>query len=199
MFGPFFSWWEEHLPRDNALSLVPSNIYIPTIDFLSFFLLLPSQTSGISKFESIGNHSIPFDSLSHETPHPHFQKVRYNPQPHRALPPLEDETDKEAVADQRPIPTPDNDQMELLTQLRFRATARAPAIRRAVRQTTLAMAQLDAMVERMDWRDEPNPGVVVMRQLEHILARLLYRLMAIREGEAHDMETEGDLWRQITH
>ncbi|KAJ5530574.1 hypothetical protein N7527_003967 [Penicillium freii] len=91
---------------------------------------------------------------------------RYNPQPHRALPLLEDETDKEGVADQRPIPTPDNDQMELLTQLRLRATARAPAIRRAVRQTTLAMAHLDAMVERMDWRDEPDPGVVVIRQLE---------------------------------
>ncbi|KAJ5680963.1 hypothetical protein N7536_012102 [Penicillium majusculum] len=107
-------------------------------------------------------------------------------------------TDNESVADQRPIPTPDNEQMELLTQLRRGRTIRAPVIRRALREATRAVVWLDTLIETMGSRHEPNPDMLVIPQLQH-LARLLRRLIALVEGEARELEIEHDLWLQIAY
>lgn len=89
--------------------------------------------------------------------------------------------------------------MELVTQLGWRRTTRAPAIRRALREATRTMARLATLTETMDSRHEPNPDMLVIRQLEHILAGLVHLLVALVEGEARDLQTERHLWRQIAH
>lgn len=103
------------------------------------------------------------------------------------------------MTDQRPIPTPDNEQVEFLTQLGRRRTTRAPAIRRALREATRTMARLATLTETMDLRHEPNPDMLVIRQLEHILAGLVHLPVALVEAEARDLQTERHLWRQIAH
>ncbi|KAJ5680964.1 hypothetical protein N7536_012103 [Penicillium majusculum] len=115
-----------------------------------------------------------------------------------ALPSLKHKTDKEPVADQRPIPTPDDTQLELFTQLPVRGAARTIAIRLAIREATGGMAQLDALLLISEATSETNPGIVVIRQLEHIMVRLMCRLMEIRRERDRDQAIEQDLWCEVT-
>ncbi|CAI7665365.1 unnamed protein product [Penicillium palitans] len=112
--------------------------------------------------------------------------------------PLKHKAHKETVADQRPIPTPDNAESELLTELRVRGTARSMAIRLVVREATWAMAQLDTLLLTSEATNDTNPGILVIRQLEHIMARLMCRLMEIRRERDRDQASERDLWREVT-
>lgn len=102
------------------------------------------------------------------------------------------------MADQRPIPNPDDEQLHLLTQLRLRGTARTMAVPLALREATWTMAQLDAFLLTTDSRHETNSGVIVIRQLEHIMARLMRRLIEIRREQDQDQAIERDLWRNVT-
>lgn len=113
-------------------------------------------------------------------------------------PQLKHKAHKETVADQRPIPTPDNAESELLTELRVRGTARSMAIRLVVREATWAMAQLDTLLLTSEATNDTNPGILVIRQLEHIMARLMCRLMEIRRERDRDQASERDLWREVT-
>lgn len=78
--------------------------------------------------------------------------------------------------------------MELLTQLRDRITTRAPAIQCAPREASRAMAQFDAMIETTDSRPEPNPDMLVISELEHIVAKLFHRLIVLRERDVRYLE-----------
>ncbi|KGO72751.1 hypothetical protein PITC_057270 [Penicillium italicum] len=102
------------------------------------------------------------------------------------------------LAEQRPIPTPDDEQLELLMQLRLRGTGRTASVRLALQEATWAMAQLDALQHTTDSRYESKPGIVVIRQLEHIMVRPLRRLITIREEEEQEQAIERDLWRDVT-
>lgn len=113
-------------------------------------------------------------------------------------PQLKHKAHKEIVADQRPIPTPDNAQSELLTELRLRGTARSMAIRLAVWEATWTMAQLDTLLLTSEAKNETNPGILVIRQLDHIIVRLMCRLMEIRRERDRDQASEWDLWREVT-
>ena len=96
------------------------------------------------------------------------------------------------------IPSPNDTQLELITQLRVRGAARTMAIRLAIREAIRAMAQLDALLLTSEAANERNPGILVIRKLEHIMARLVWRLIEIRQERDHDDAVERDLWREVT-
>lgn len=93
----------------------------------------------------------------------------------------------------RPVPTASNEQLDLLTQLRLRAIERPYLRRMALRIAALHMGYLEGLIS-----DDESSDILVLRTLEHIMADLMHRLVALREGEEADLALEQDLWRQVT-
>lgn len=100
--------------------------------------------------------------------------------------------DKETVDLPRSIPTPNDEQLELLTQLRLRATARSYLRRMVFREAAHQMGYLEGMID-----DNASSDILVLRTLEHIMANLLHRLIAVREEEEADAALERYLWGQV--
>ncbi|KGO69868.1 hypothetical protein PITC_040430 [Penicillium italicum] len=79
--------------------------------------------------------------------------------------------------------------MELLTQLRLRATRRVHLRQQAIRDATHQMAYLEGLVDATQ-----SSGILVLRRLEHIMAALLHRLIQIRTQEDEDAAIERRIW-----
>lgn len=91
------------------------------------------------------------------------------------------------------IPSPNNEQLELLIQLRVRAAERPYLRRMTLRVAAHQMSYLEGMIN-----DDASSDILVLRTLEHIMANLMHRLIALREEEEADVALEEDLWHQVT-
>lgn len=113
---------------------------------------------------------------------------------HCPYPRFKHKADRETVDLPRIVPTPNDEQLELLTQLRLRATRRLYLRRMTLRVATHNMGYLEGLIDEHESSD-----ILVVRSLKQIMADLLHRLIALREEEEEaDMALEQDLWRQAT-
>ncbi|KAL2706632.1 hypothetical protein AAEP93_001882 [Penicillium crustosum] len=113
---------------------------------------------------------------------------RYWPYPR-----FKNKADKETVDLPHAIPSPNNEQLELLIQLRVRAAERPYLRRMTLRVAAHQMSYLEGMIN-----DDASSDILVLRTLEHIMANLMHRLIALREEEEADVALEEDLWHQVT-
>lgn len=98
---------------------------------------------------------------------------------HCPYPRFKHKANRETVDLPRIVPTPNDEQLELLTQLRLRATRRLYLRRMILRVATHNMGYLEGLIDETESSD-------------------ILRLIALREEEEADMALEQDLWRHAT-
>ncbi|KAJ5210859.1 hypothetical protein N7491_010671 [Penicillium cf. griseofulvum] len=92
------------------------------------------------------------------------------------------------LADQRQIPVLNDSQLELLTQLRLRATRRAQA-RRALLQEVSRTLELAR-------RHLQDSNGVALRNCEQIMAQLAEQMLVLQHQHQTDRAFESHLWSQ---
>lgn len=112
---------------------------------------------------------------------------------HCPYPRFKHKADRETVDLPRIVPTANDEQLELLTQLRLRATRWLYLRRMTLRVATHNMGYLEGLIDETESSD-----ILVVRTLEQIMADLLHRFIALREEEEADMALEQGLWRHAT-
>ncbi|KAJ6133458.1 hypothetical protein N7471_008673 [Penicillium samsonianum] len=79
----------------------------------------------------------------------------------------------ETVANQRQIPTPNNEQLELLTQLRLRATGRTQVRRAVLRDASRVMCDVESLFASNRNHHWSHASLAVLFRLEQTMANLL--------------------------
>ncbi|KAJ5426117.1 hypothetical protein N7465_001187 [Penicillium sp. CMV-2018d] len=108
-------------------------------------------------------------------------------------PEFEQGADKETVDSLRPIPTPNSEQLELLTQLRLRAMRRSYIHEMAVRDAIREMRHLERLADTSEYS-----GAILLHRMDGIMAVLFDQMIALRREERADAAFEEELWRQVT-
>ncbi|CRL20701.1 unnamed protein product [Penicillium camemberti] len=111
---------------------------------------------------------------------------------HCSYPGFKHKGDKERVDRPRLIPTLNDEQLELLTQRRLRATTRSYLRRMSLRDAAHEMGYLEGLID-----DTESSDIRVLRTLECIMANLLRRLIALRTEEEADAALERELWAHV--
>lgn len=101
------------------------------------------------------------------------------------------------MANEWAIPTPNNEQLELLTQLRLRATGRARVRRAVLQDAAHIMRRVESVFETRYSYYWSHVSVATLSRLEERMVELVQRTVDLRIEEILDHASEEDIWRQV--
>lgn len=99
------------------------------------------------------------------------------------------------MAEQRPIPTPGDGDLEQLTQLRVRATQRVEYHRRIVDDTSQLLHEAQMII--LEFHDPYHPTARdLLWDVEARMEVLLHEFLALWAEEIEDRASEHQIWRR---
>ncbi|KAJ6191506.1 hypothetical protein N7519_001527 [Penicillium mononematosum] len=106
------------------------------------------------------------------------------------------EADKKKVADARPIPAPDNEGLELLTQLRLGRAWRNNARMAIIREARIIRRQARDIRIQLENNGQP-PSAQIVWGLRQWLEVLIHNMRILRAEEEAARELEADIWNSV--